>query len=54
MKYNFLAVIQGGLGPDVWDRELTISAVDFRDAANQAIAQADELGGHVTSLEQTD
>lgn len=53
MKYNYLALIQGGLGPDVWDTDLPISAVDFRDASNQAIAQAEELGGYVASLEQS-
>lgn len=52
--YNYLALIQGGLGPDVWDKELPISAVDFRDAANQAIAQAEELGGHVVRVEQSE
>lgn len=54
MKYNYLALVQGGLGPDVWDRELQLSAVDFRDASNQAIAKAEELGGHVISLEQSE
>lgn len=52
MKFNYLALIQGGGGPDVWDKELPISAVDFRDASNQAITEAEELGGHVVSLEQ--
>lgn len=54
MKYNYLALIQGGLGPDVWDRELKISAADFRDAASQATAQAEELGGQVVELSQND
>lgn len=52
MKY--LAFIAGGLGPDVWDREVEIDAADFRDASEQAIAKADELGGQVCSLEQSD
>lgn len=54
MKYNYLALIQGGIGPDVWDKELTISAVDFRDASSQAIAQAEDLGGQVVSVEQSE
>ena len=54
MKFNYLALIQGGLGPNVWDRELQISAVDFRDASNQALAQAEELGGQVVELSQND
>lgn len=53
MKYNnFLAMIQGGLGPDVWDKEVLLFAVDFRDAANQALARAEEMGGQVVLLQQ--
>lgn len=51
---NYYALIQGGIGPDVWDNEVPLSAVDFRDACNQALAKAEELGGQVTSLEQDD
>lgn len=51
MTYNYLAIIQGGLGPDVWDMELPLSAVDFMDATKQAIGYAEEHGGHVVMLE---
>ena len=51
MNYNYLALIQGGIGPDVWDKELQISAVDFMDAAKQAHGEAEELGGHVVSVD---
>lgn len=51
---DFLTEIQGGIGEDVWDREIEISAADFRDAANQAIAHAEELGGQVVMLQQFD
>lgn len=54
MKYNYLALIQGGLGPDVWDKELKIYAVDFRDASSQATSEAEELGGQVVELLQND
>jgi len=54
IEYNYLALIQGGIGPDVWDKEMQISAVDFRDAANQATARAEALGGHVVELNQND
>lgn len=53
MNYNYTALIQGGLGPDVWDQEVQISAVDFMDAAKQAVARAEEYSGHVVTLEQT-
>lgn len=49
----FLAMIQGGLGPDVWDKEVQISAADFIDAANQSQGVADELHGQVVSLTQS-
>ena len=52
MKY--LGMIAGGLGPDVWDRELNIEAADWNDANQQAVAQADEQGGQVVSLDQSD
>lgn len=52
MKYT--ALIQGGIGPDVWDEEKEISACDFSDASNQACAMASELGGQVVSLEQSE
>lgn len=54
MGYNYHILIQGGLGPDVWDRESKISAVDFRDACGQACAEAEELGGQVVLVEQED
>lgn len=50
MKY--IAMIAGGLGPDVWDREIEIEAADFKDASEQAIAHAKGSGGEVTCLEQ--
>lgn len=51
---QFLAQIQGGIGPDVWDKEVFIDAADFSDAAQQASAKADDIGGQVTLLEQCD
>lgn len=51
---QFLAQIQGGVGPDVWDREVFIDAPDFIDAACQAGNKANVLDGQVTLLEQCD
>lgn len=50
-KPEWLALIQGGVGPDVWDKEVGIDAVDFLDAANQASGKAEYYGGYVASLE---
>jgi hypothetical protein len=36
MNLKFTATLQGGIGPDVWDREIEINAADFMDAAQQA------------------
>lgn len=52
MNETYTAMIQGGRGPDVWDNEVQISAVDFKDASDQAIAGAEEAGGIVVALEQ--
>lgn len=54
MEFKYLAEIQGGTGPEVWDKEIDISASSFMDAAVQAYSKAQELGGFVTSLFQTD
>jgi hypothetical protein len=54
MNFDYLALIVGGIGPDVWDREVNISGADFMDAAGQAQAKADEWGGQVVMLEQND
>ncbi len=52
MKY--LAIIIGGTGPNTWEREHEIDHADnFMDAAQQAQNQADEMSGHVYSLEQS-
>ena len=51
---NFIAFIQGGEGEDIWDRQKLISAADFEDAAKQASAYAEDLGGQVVSLAQSD
>ena len=52
--YKYIVLIHGGIGPNVWDRELEISAVDFMDAAQQAQNYADDMDGSVIELEQMD
>ncbi|MGV3663869.1 MAG: hypothetical protein ACO1TE_27100 [Prosthecobacter sp.] len=52
MSLKFNALIFGGIGPDVWDRELSIDAVDITDALQQAQAKADDNGGTVAFVEQ--
>lgn len=52
MTYNYSALIQGGIGPNVWDKELQLSAVDIHDALTQAQGIAEEAGGTVVLVEQ--
>ena len=51
---DFLVQYGGGIGPDVWDEEIIISAVDIRDALNQAEAICEEFNGIVFSIDQSD
>lgn len=49
---KFIAMIVGGIGPDVWDRDLEIDGSDFADAAQQAHEKAEEMGGRVLTMEE--
>lgn len=46
------ATIQGGVGPDVWEKDIRVSAVDLMDAATQAEEKAEYFGGWVARLER--
>ena len=50
--YKYDVLIQGGMGPDVWDREIVVTEADIVDAARAAKARADEMGGHAVSVQQ--
>ena len=53
--FRYTAMIVGGLGPNVWDHELTgILAKDIHDACTQAIERAEEVNGWVVSVSQDD
>lgn len=45
-----LALIQGGLGPDVWENEITVDGVDWQDIVKQALAKAEDAGGCLVSV----
>lgn len=49
---KFIAMIVGGVGPDVWDRDVEIDGADFADAANLAQGKAEEMGGRVLTMEE--
>jgi len=52
--FNYVVSYGGGVGPDVWDNEITISAVDINDAISQSAALMDECGGWVFMVSQED
>lgn len=52
MKY--LVSYGGGIGPDVWDKDMTIDAVDIEDAAKQACARMEECSGWIFMISQED
>ena len=47
-------MICGGLGPDVWDKEIIFESDNFLTAAEFAQGVADEMRGQVVSLEQSE
>ena len=54
MSEKWSALIQGGEGPDVWDKEFAFTAADLKDAASLAESEAETLGGHVVELIRND
>lgn len=54
MTFKFYALVQGGIGPDVWDNHVEIDAPDIKDALAQATARAEEAGGQVMEISQSD
>ena len=50
-EYNCLMV---GVGPDTWDNEFSVEAVDILEAARLAMEKAQYSGGWVVSIEQID
>lgn len=53
-SFHYTAIIVGGIGPDVWEREFACSACDIVDAVGQAHAEAEEMGGWVVDVGQSD
>ena len=52
--YAYTICYVGGLGPNVWDKEISIEAENIIDAAKVAQGIADEVGGWVVSVQQED
>lgn len=55
MEFTFLAVIDGGIGENVWDREFTIKGEDLTIAEALAKIEEDLCADEVViSIEQVD
>jgi hypothetical protein len=52
--FTYVVSYGGGIGPDVWDKEMTISAVDINDAISQASSRMEECCGWVFMVYQED
>lgn len=53
-NFNYVISYGGGIGPDVWDKEMEISAVDINDAIAQACGYVEDSGGWVFMVSQED
>lgn|GEM_PF-4172611 len=53
-RFDYMATIAGGCGPDVWDTEMTCSAKSMREAAEYFCHWAEERDADVLSIEQMD
>ncbi len=58
MRFQFLAVIAGGKGPDVWDKEVTVAGenITLHDAVHEVDRVCEEAGDDaaIVSIEQWD
>ena len=52
-SYNYLAVVAGGIGPDVWDKEIEIQASSIGEAV-RIIEDDLQSDAHIISIEQTE
>lgn len=53
-SFKYLVTYCGGVGPDVWDAEKEISAVNISDALDQVGGGIEDAGGWITSIQQND
>jgi hypothetical protein len=56
MTFTYLAVISGGIGPGVWDREVSVSGegMTIRQALDEVEKQIESSDAVVISIEQVD
>lgn len=56
MIFEYIAVVAGGRGPDVWDKEVTVSGEDMtiREALEKVESEITDSDAVVISIEQAD
>ena len=56
MKFEYLAVAAGGIGPDTWDKEITVSGenMTIKQALDEAENKIADTDGVIVSIEQVD
>lgn len=52
--FNYNISYGGGVGPDIWDKEIQLSAVDIRDAIIQAAHRIKDSDGWIFMVSQED
>jgi len=51
---SYLVCYQGGIGPDVWDAEITVEAEGIHAALHKAEEQLKDIECQIVSVEQED
>lgn len=52
IKFEYLAVVASGIGPDVWDTEVMVHAKNIKEAIE--IIESIERDAYIISIEQVD
>jgi hypothetical protein len=50
--FEYLAVVAGGIGPDVWDKEITVHAKDISEAVRIIEGDLKDSSAAIVSIEQ--
>ena len=54
VEFEYLAVVCGGRGPDIWDKEITVKAKNMRHALCLVELQVLDSEVAIVSIEQKD
>ena len=56
MKFKYLAIAAGGIGPDTWDKEIIVEGenMTIRQALDEIESSLSDTDGAVIAIEQVD